>query len=139
MGIVQEGFSRKTAVKQAKKQLLKLIRKETKAPKGFGQWVLILERRRLSENVGLLRVEAELDSKPEWGGSMSVNLPEPKKLGPDGKELPGEWDNIALGQSAFNVFTIELRGKSLLESAKGWIKRSFENGKIQDVLPFVKG
>ena len=70
---------------------------------------------------------------------MSVNLPEPKKFGPDGQELPGEWDNIPPGESAFNVFTLELRGKSLIESAQGWIKRSFENGKIQDLLPFVKG
>jgi hypothetical protein len=124
--------------KQTKRHLLKEIRKQTRPPKGFAQWVLILERRRLSEAVGLLRVEAQLDGKTEWSGSMSVNLPEPKKFGVDGQPLPGEWDDVMPGQSTFNVFTLELRGKSLIESAKGWIKRSFENGKIQDLLPFVK-
>lgn len=139
MGAIEESFATNKAGKQTKKQLLKAIRKETKPAKGFGQWVLVLERRRLSEAVGLLRLEAELDGKPEWSGSMSVSLPEPKKFGPDGRQLPGEWDNVAPGESAFNVFTLELRGKSLIESAKGWIKRSFDNGKIQDLLPFVKG
>jgi len=139
MGVVDEGFVGKTANRQVKRQLLKVIRKETKPPKGFGQWVLILERRRLSENLGLFRVEAELDGKPEWSGAASVSLPEAKKVGPDGTELPGEWNNIAVGQSGFNVFTLELRGKSVMESAKGWIKRSFEDGKIQDFIPFVKG
>lgn len=139
MGAIEANLAARTATKQIKQQLVRAIRKETKPPKGFGQWVLVLERRRLSEAVGLLRIEAELDGKPEWSGSMSVSLPEQKKLSPDGQLLPGEWDNVAPGESAFNVFTLELRGKSLLESAKGWIKRSFENGKIQDVFPFVKG
>ena len=129
----------KAAAKQARKQLLKAIRKETRPPKGFGQWVLIVERRRLSENLGLLRVEAELDGNPEWSGSMSAALPEAKKFAPDGKELPGDWDNIAPGESGFHIFTLELRGKTLIESVKGWIKRSFEDGKIQDFIPFVKG
>ena len=139
MGAVGEGFATKTAAKQVKKQLLKAIRKETKPPKGFAQWVLVLEHRRLAENVGLLRVEAELDGKLEWSGSASVSLPDAKKFGPDSSELPGEWDNIAVGQSRFNIFTLELRSKSVIESVKGWIKRSFEDGKIQDFIPFVKG
>lgn len=140
MGAIEEQLETKpAAAKQIKKQLVKAIRKETTPPKGFGQWVLVLERRRLSEAVGLLRLEAELDGKPEWSGSMLVNLPKPKKFGLDGQQLTGDWDNVAPGQSAFNVFTLEVRGKSLTESAKGWIKRSFENGKIQDLLPFVKG
>lgn len=124
--------------KQTKKQLLKIIRKETKPPKGFGQWVIVLERRRLSEHLGLLRLEAALDGKPGWSGAMSVALPEARKVGPDGKELPGDWDNIPAGESGFHVFTLELRGKTLIESAKGWIKRSFEDGRLQDFLPFLK-
>ncbi len=139
MGVVKEEFVSKVTTKQIKKELLKAIRKETKPPKGFGQWVLILEHRRVSETVGLFRVEAELDGKPEWSGAASVNLPEAKKFSQDGKELQSEWDKVAPGESLFNVFTLELRGKSLIESAKGWIKRSFEEGKIQDLLPFVKG
>lgn len=125
--------------KLARKELLKTIRKETRPPKGFGQWVLVLERRRQSETLGLLRLDAESDGKPEWSGSMSVALPEAKKFGPDGNELPGDWDNIAPGESKFNIFTLELRGKTLMESAKGWIKRSFDDGRIQDLFLFVKG
>jgi len=138
VGADEKSVIGKAVAKQTKKQLLKVIRKETKPPKGFGQWVIVLERRRLSENLGLLRLEAELDGKAEWSGSMSVALPEPKKHAPDGSELPGDWDNIAPGESGFHIFTLELRGKTLIESAKSWIKRSFEDGKIQDFLPFVK-
>lgn len=138
MGADDKAVIGKVGVKQTKKQLLKIIRKETKPPKGFGQWVIVLERRRLSESLGLVVLEAELDGKPEWSGSMSVGLPEAKKFGPEGKELPSEWDAIAPGESGFSVFTLELRGKTLIESAKGWIKRSFEDGKIQDLLTFFK-
>ncbi len=123
---------------QSKKQLLRAIRKETKPPKGFGQWLLILEHRRVSKDIGLLVLEAQLDGKAQWSGSMSVNLPEQKKFGPDGSELPGEWDTIGVGQSRFNVFTLELRGKSVMEMAKDYIKRSFEEGKIQDLIPWGK-
>ena len=139
MGADEKAVIGKALAKQRRKQLLKTIRKETKPPKGFGQWLVVLERRRLSENLGVLRLEGELDGKAEWSGSMSVALPEPKKYAPDGAELPGDWDNIAPGESGFNIFTLELRGKTLIESVKGWIKRSFEDGKIQDFIPFVKG
>lgn len=138
MGIDEKMVIGKAAAKQTKKQLLKFIRKEAKPPKGFGQWVIVIERRRLSEHLGLLRIEAELDGKLEWSGSMSVALPEPRKLSSDGKDIPGDWDNISPGGSGFHIFTLELRGKTLIESAKGWIKRSFEDGKIQDFLPFAK-
>lgn len=124
---------------KTKKQLLRAIRKETKPQKGFGQWVLVLEHRRVSENVGLLLVEAQLNGKTEWSGSMSVNLPEQKKYGPDGRELPGDWEALAIRQSRYNVFTFEMRGKSILEVAKTFIKRSFEEGKLQDIIPWGKG
>ena len=123
---------------KTKKQLLRAIRKETKPQKGFGQWILVLEHRRVSENVGLLLAEAQLNGKPEWSGSMSVNLPEQKKYGPDGKELQGEWDTLTVGQSRYNVFTFEMRGKSILEVVKGFLKRSLEEGKIQDIIPWGK-
>jgi len=123
---------------QSKKKLLSAIRKETKPPKGFGQWVVIIEHRRISENVGLLLGEAQLDGKLQWSGSISVNLPEQKKFGPDGNEIQGEWETLNPGQSRFNVLTLEMRGKSVAELIKGFIKRSFEDGKLQDILPFGK-
>ena len=123
---------------QTKKKLLRAIRKETRPPKGFGQWVLVLEHRRLTDRLGLLLVEAQLDGNTEWSGSISMNLPEQKKLGLDGKELASDWDKLAPGQSSYNVLTFEMRGKSVVELVKGFIKRSIESGKIQDLLPFGK-
>lgn len=122
-----------------KKQLRRAIRKETKPQKGFSQWLITLEQRKISEEVGLFRVEAELDGKLQWSGAVSVNLPETKKFDPTGREIPSDWDKVAPGKSLFNVFTLETRGKSVVEVAKGWLKRSFEEGKIQDIIPFVKG
>src|SRR5258708_6707954 len=124
---------------QTKKELLHAIRKETKPPKGFGQWILILEHRRLTEGVGLVLVEAQLDSKNEWSGSISVNLPEQKKFGSDGQEIQSDWEKLTPGQSRYNVLTLEMRGKSVIELAKGFIKRSFEEGKLQDLLPWGRG
>jgi hypothetical protein len=70
---------------------------------------------------------------------MSANLPEQKKYGPDGKEIQSEWETLGAGESRFNVLTFEMRGKSVVELAKGFIKRSFEEGKIQDILLWGKG
>jgi hypothetical protein len=123
----------------SKKQLLRAIRKETKPPKGFSQWVLVLEHRRVSDDLGLYLVEAQLDGKGEWSGSLSVTLPEQRKLGADGQEIPGEWDKLLPGQSRYSVLTFEMRGKSLIDLAKGFIKRTLEEGKLQDLLPFGKG
>lgn len=61
---------------QSKKKLLSAVRKETKPLKGFGQWIVVLEHRRISESIGLLLAEAQLDGKTQWSGSISVNLPE---------------------------------------------------------------
>ncbi len=124
---------------QSKKQLLRVIRKETKPPKGFGQWLLVIEHRRITDTLGLLLVEAQLDGKNEWSGSITVNLPEQKKSAPDGQEIPSDWEKIAPGESRYNILTFEMRGKSIVELTKGFFKRSIEEGKLQDLLPWGKG
>jgi hypothetical protein len=128
----------KASGKLAKKQLLRTVRKATKPKKGFDQWVLTIERRKLTPDVGLFRVEAEFNGRPEWSGSVSVTLPEAKRFGPDGAELPSEWDQLAVGASAFNVLTAEVRGRTIVETAMGWIKRTFEEGSAKDVFPFLR-
>ena len=120
----------------SKKQLLQKVRKETKPQKGFSQWVVVLERKRLTADTGLLRLEAQLDGKAEWSGSISIALPEQTKFAADGREIPSEWDAISIGQAKFNVFTLEVRGKTVGELVKGFLKRSVEEGKIQDLLPW---
>jgi hypothetical protein len=120
----------------SKKQLLQKIRRETRPQKGFNQWIFVLERRRLAEDAGLLLGEAQLNGKVEWSGSVSIPLPEKKKFSPTGQELPGEWDDIAPGKSKFNVFTFEMRGKTVADTIKGFFKRSLEEGKLQDLLPW---
>ncbi len=92
---------RRAGALKSKKQLLSAIRRETKPAKGFGQWIVVLEHRRVSENVGLLVVDAQLNGKTEWSGSMSVNLPEQKKYGPDGKALPSGWETLSVGQGRY--------------------------------------
>jgi hypothetical protein len=120
----------------SKKQLLRAIPKETRPAKGFGQWILVFEHRRVSADLGLFLVEAQLDGKVEWSCSVSVNLPEEKKFGPDGQPIPGEWEKLEAGQSRYNVLTLEMRGRSFGEQIKGFFKRTLEEGKLQDI-PFL--
>lgn len=126
---------------QSKKQLLRAVLRESRPPKGFGQWILIFEARRLSDSLGLVRLEGYTDKKLEWSGGLSMNLPQPATVGPDGKEVTGSinWEKLEPGQSRFSVLTFEMRGKSLLEEAKGFFERSFKEGKFQDFLPWFKG
>lgn len=66
------------------------------------------------------------------------NLPEQKKFGPDGQEIPSEWEKVTPGRSRYNVLTFEVRGKSVVELVKGLIKRSVTDGKLQDFIPWGK-
>ena len=127
-------------MRPSKKQLLRTIRKETKPPKGFNQWVVILEAKKLSLELGLLRAEAYSDKRLEWSGSLSVSLPQPKNFAPDGRELPQtpDWDKLAVGQSSYTTLTTEMRGKTFFEGVKDFAKRSLGEGKAQDFLPLSK-
>ena len=94
----------------SKKELLRAIRKETRPPAGFGQWVIIFEAKKLTEDLGLVRLEGYSDKRLEWSGSLSIPLPQAKTFGPDGKELTPSpnWDTIAVGASRFSVLTMEM-------------------------------
>jgi hypothetical protein len=124
----------------SKKQLLRAIRKESKPPKGFGQWIAIIEARRVSEHLGLIRLEWYSNSKLEWSAGLSVNLPQVKVVSPDGKEIAAsiEWDKLGPGESTFNVLTCEMRGKSIWEATQGFFRRSLSDARIQDFLPWIK-
>jgi hypothetical protein len=119
-----------------KKELLRAIRKETKPPTGFGQWVIIFEAKKLTQNLGLIRLEGYSDKRLEWSGSLSIPLPQAKTYGPDGREQTPSpnWDTLVVGASRYSVLTMEMRGKTLWEGAKGLMKRSISEGKIQDFL-----
>ena len=127
-------------MRQSKKQLLRAIRKETRPQKGFGQWIFIFEAKKVTDALGLIRVEGYSDKRLEWSGSLSVNLPQAKTFGPDGKELAGqvEWDKLTAGESTHCVLTMEMRGKTLWEGAKDMVKRSVAEGKLQDIFPLAK-
>ena len=118
------------------------MRKETRPPKGFTQWYFILEQRRLTDDLGVARLEGYENSKLDWSGGLSVNIPKERMIGPDGKELPlaGDWDKIPVGQSTFMMLTFESRGKTMWENVGGFVKRSFSEGKLQDLfsLPWGK-
>ena len=127
---------------QSKKHLVRMMRKETRPPKGFTQWYFILEQRRLTDDLGVARLEGYENSKLDWSGGLSVNIPKERMIGPDGKELPlaGDWDKIPVGQSTFMMLTFESRGKTMWENVGGFVKRSFSEGKLQDLfsLPWGK-
>ncbi len=65
-----------------------------------------------------------MDGKTQWSGSISFKLPEKTQFGPAGKAIPGEWETIERGQSLFNMITVEIRGKSIMEPVTSFMKRS---------------
>ncbi len=72
---------------RTKKALVRTILKQTKPPKGFIQSYFVFEQRRVSEDIGLLRLEGYDKNKLSWSGSLSVNVPQGKTYGADGRRL----------------------------------------------------
>src|SRR5258708_18289526 len=70
---------------RTKKALVRTILKQTKPPKGFIQSYFVFGQRRVSEDIGLLRLEGCDTNKLSWRASPSVNAPPGKTYVADGR------------------------------------------------------
>lgn len=113
-----------------KKELIKILKKERPKLEKAGHHVVIIEQKKVSDRLGMLRGEYYLNDKMEASGSLVFPLQQPDE------SHPTVWDKMRVGDSEYYAITADLKPKPLSALLKGFIRRSLEEGKIQDLLPF---
>src|SRR6266481_6247624 len=109
-----------------KRELIKRLKKERVKGEKFDHHFAIIEQKKVTDSLGLLKVEWYQGDKLH--GSASFMFPLEKT---DDSEAD-QWSKLQIGENRFYGVTLDLKSKSLTELASGFFRRSFEEGKLQD-------
>ncbi len=94
--------------------------------KGHGRYVLLIEHQKISNRLGVVKGELFQNGKMILSGKMT-QLPEPEEEG-------FNWDILKNGESYFEAFSLDYKGKSVSDLVKEGLKKSIGEGK----LPFLR-
>lgn len=115
-----------------KQELLETLKKEQEEIKEFNGVNVVLEKKRLSLESGILKAEIYSKDKLEYAGGILMTIEK------DTEQDTATWGKVEIGQSDYFGFYLLERGKKLKEHVVGFFSRSFKEGKIQDLLKFLK-
>jgi len=119
-----------------KKELIKILKKEQETFKNYAGMIIMVEQKRVSEEMGILKFEYYEGNKIEYTGGITVSLGKPVESPPSKNTSP--WDKLKPGQSDYIGFYLQARGKSFAEKIGQFIKRSIEESKLQDLIHLIK-
>lgn len=119
-----------------KKELIKILKKEQQGLKNYAGIIIVLEQKRISEELGILKAEYYDGNKIEYTGGITVSLGKSGESEPSNNISP--WDKLKPGQSEYIGIYLQARGKSVAEKIGQFIKRSIEESKLQDVIHLIK-
>lgn len=100
-----------------RKEIMDALKEEQKL-KGFENYILIIEKKKVSNDIGL------------WGGELLQNdevLARGKVTMPPNSP---DWDELEIGESIFQGFCLDLKEEKLSEVIIEGIKNRLKNGKI---------
>ena len=113
-----------TTQELTKEEILKILKEENpKLGEKYTQYILIIEYKKLNENLGIIKGELYKNDIIEYRGSLLT--PNPKG---------GSWENIGIGKSKFYGLTFDTREESIAELLGGFFKRSLKEGRLQDLI-----
>lgn len=115
-----------------KRELLKTIEKER--PKTRGKMinnVVVIEQKKINDTLGMLRFEYYVNDEMEAAGSFAFPLIE-------SNDPSDRWQKITPGQSEYFAVSVDIKAKSFSKLLGDFFRRSLQEGKIQDILPFGK-
>lgn len=115
-----------------KSEILKALKKERPKTGKFNHHIVVIEQKKISEKLGMLRFEWYADDKLEGSGSFAFPI----------QNQPGTandtWTKLPIGQSEFFAFSVDFKAKSLAQMLGGFFRRSLDEGKLQDLLQLGK-
>jgi len=118
----------------SKDEIIKILREENppiKSKEKYNPLMLILELKKISSSIGIIKGEYYDGDNLEYRGSLLIPLGQPNQ------SKPTEFDNIEIGKNKFYGFTLDSREKKLGEKVGDFFRRSFEDSTIQDFIPFA--
>ena len=101
----------------ARKEIIDALKEEQNL-KGFNSYILILEKKKVSNNIGLFGGELLQNDKIIARGKVTIPTNTP------------DWNELEVGESSFQGFCLDLKGESLSEVIIEGIKNRFKDGKL---------
>lgn len=118
-----------------KRQLLRALKHEHARGRRaveYQRFTVLVEIKRVSQQLGLVKCEYYDGTTPSFVGSLLA--PISASTG-----QPSTWDGLAEGASRYFGIALDTREKSFREQVGGFMKRTFEEARLQDFLPWAKG
>lgn len=110
----------------SKKEIIDTLLKEDPKPAKFEKLMLIIEHKKISSKLGIVKGELLQNGKVNLKGSMTCI---PEKM-----EESFNWDILKVGQSYFEGYSLDYKGETIGSLIKQGLKKSIKEGKI----PFVR-
>lgn len=96
----------------------------------YNQLFLIVEFKKITESIGLIKGELYGNEQLEYRGSILLPLFKTEA------NQKSNWNSIEVGKSIFYGMSLDTRELGLTEKVGDFIGRSLEEGKVQDFIPF---
>jgi hypothetical protein len=112
-------------------QILKEENPPVDESKRYNQLFLIIEFKKISEKIGIIKGELYGNGQLEYRGSILIPL---LRVVVDQQSI---WNSIEAGKSIFYGISFDTRELGLTEKVSDFFGRSIEEGKIQDFIPFL--
>ena len=113
--------------KDPKNTLVKSVMAELKPSKDYPVWVIIIEQKQIQDNFKMIQFDVYDNGRLEYQASIVTKMNENEYA---------SWQLKPEGTSEISVLTLSGRGKNIFEKGKEFLSRTFEEGKLQDFLPF---
>ena len=110
-----------------KKDILRAVEHEGKVKGKHDKTIIIVELKKLSSTLGMIKGEMYKNKKIELAGSLFFPL--------EKSDEPSVWDTIKVKQSKFYGLRVDSRKQSIYEVLRGFFSRTFKEGKLQDFVP----
>lgn len=115
-----------TKKKDPKTELLAKVVRELESPDDFPVWIIIIEVKKLTDNLKMLLGHIYEREKLEYQASITASIDESDQ----------KWIKRKTGTSEYCVITFSGREKNFFEKVKDFFNRSLTEGKLQDFWPF---
>ncbi len=106
----------------SKKEVLDSLLSESPHLKSFEKLVLVIEHKKVSSSLGIIKGELFQNRKVILKGCMTCV--------PERVEESFNWDMLSQGQSYFEGYSVDYQGETIGSLIKQGLKKSIKEGKI---------
>lgn len=108
--------------------LIRTIKNQLQPDDKYPPWFVVIETRKIAGRYKMIVGGVYCGTKLEFQGSITNEI--------DKNDL--KFQQLPDGKIDTAVITLAARGKSLFEQSKDFLKRTFEEGNLMDVIKIVK-